>query len=301
MQGFGFNTRRPIFADPRVREAVGELFDFEWTNKNLFYGAYTRSRSYFSNSELAATGAPSPAELKLLEPWRGQIPDEALTREYDPPNTDGSGEIRNNLRAALALFAAAGWSVKNEKLVNDKTGEQFAFEFLLAQPEFERVVLPFARNLARIGARMDVRTVDPAQYENRMRNFDYDMAVVAIGESASPGNEQRDYWSSAAADEPGSLNLVGVRSKAVNALVDLVINAPDRGSLVTAVHALDRVLSWSYYVVPNWYLPYFRVAYWDKFERPKTNPPYALALDTWWFEPERAQSLETKKPQVDVK
>jgi len=298
MQGFGFNTRRPIFQDPRVRDAVTYLFDFEWTNKNLFYGAYTRSRSYFSNSELAATGTPSPEELTILDPWKGQIPDEVFTQEYDPPKTDGTGNIRDNLRAALKLFAEAGWSVKGGKLVNDKTGEQFHFEFLLAQPEFERVVLPFAQNLARIGAKMDVRTVDPAQYENRMRNFDFDMAVVGVGESLSPGNEQRDYWSSAAADAPGSFNLMGVKSKAVDALVDLIINAPDRPSLVTRTHALDRVLSWSHYVVPNWYLSYFRVASWDKFARPKITPPYALALDTWWYDDKHARDTEAKKPQV---
>ncbi len=299
MQGFGFNTRpgHP-FQDPRVRDAVTYLFDFEWTNKNLFYGAYTRSRSYFSNSELAATGTPSPEELKLLDPWKGQIPDEVFTKEYDPPKTDGTGNIRDNLRAALKLFAEAGWSVKGGKLLNDKTGAPFRFEFLLVQPEFERVVLPFAQNIARVGATMDVRTIDPAQYENRLRNFDFDMAVVGIGESLSPGNEQRDYWSSSAAEAPGSFNLMGVKSKAVDALVDLLINAPDRASLVTRTHALDRVLSWGHYVVPNWYLSYFRIASWDKFARPKTSPPYSMALDTWWYDDQRARDTEAKKPQV---
>ncbi len=300
MQGFGFNTRKPIFQDPRVREALGYLFDFEWTNKNLFYGAYTRSRSYFSNSELAATGTPSPEELKVLEPWKGQIPDEVFTKEYDPPTTDGSGNIRDNIRVALKLLGEAGWSIKDGKLVNAK-GEQFSFEFLLVQPEFERIVLPFAQNLARIGAKMNVRTVDPAQYENRMRSFDFDMAVVSIGESLSPGNEQREFWTSAAADEPGSQNYVGVKSKAVDALVDLIINAPDRESLVTRTRALDRVLSWSYYVIPNWYLSYYRVASWDKFARPKVSPPYSLALDTWWVEPKRAQDVEAKKSDVQKK
>ncbi len=301
MQGFAFNTRRPIFRDPRVRAAIGEMFDFQWTNKNLFYGAYTRSRSYFSNSDLAATGLPGPAELKILDPWKGQIPPQVFTEEYNPPRTDGSGNIRPNIHAALKLLAEAGWSLKDGVMVNDKTGRPLAFEFLLAQPEFERVVLPFARNLARIGIRMNVRTVDPAQYENRMQNFDYDMAVASIPESLSPGNEQRSYWSSAAADEPGSLNYMGVRSKAVDALVNLVIDAPDRASLLTRVHALDRVLCWSHYVIPNWYLSYFRVAVWNKFGRPKISPPYALALDTWWIDPQRAREVETKKPQVQKK
>jgi microcin C transport system substrate-binding protein len=302
MQGFGFNTRADHpFQDPRVRAALTYLFDFEWANKNLFFGAYTRSHSYFSNSEFAATGAPSPEELKLLEPWKGQIPDEALSKEYVPPKTDGSGNIHENLRAALKLFAAAGWSTKDGKLVNDKTGEQFTFEFLLVQPEFERVVLPFAQNVARIGAKMNVRTVDPAQYENRMRSFDFDMAVVGIGESLSPGNEQREYWSTASADDSGGANYMGIKSKAVDALVDLVINAPDRASLVIRTRALDRVLSWGHYVIPNWYLSYFRIASWDKFARPKISPPYGMVLDTWWSDPQRAQAVEAKKPQAQTK
>lgn len=301
MQGFGFNTRRPLFQDARVRDALTYLFDFEWANKNLFFGAYTRSNSYFSNSELAATGEPSPEELKILAPWKGQIPDEVFGKAYAPPVTDGSGNIRDNIRTALKLLGEAGWSLKDGKLINDKTGAPFAFEFLLVQPDFERVVLPFAQNLARIGIKMNVRTVDLAQYENRMKQFDFDMAVVGIGESLSPGNEQREFWSVASADEPGSQNLMGVKSKAVDALVDLIINAPDRESLVTRTRALDRVLSWSHLVIPNWYLSYFRVASWDKFGRPKNSPPYALALDTWWIEPKRAQDVEAKKPGVEKK
>jgi microcin C transport system substrate-binding protein len=298
MQGFGFNTRpgHP-FQDPRVRQALSYLFDFEWTNKNLFYGAYTRTRSYFSNSELASSGLPSPEELKILDKDKGEIPDAVFTTAYEPPKTDGTGNIRDGLRQALRLLKEAGWSIKNGRLVNDKTGRPFEFEFLLAQPEFERVVLPFAQNLARIGIKMNVRTVDPAQYQNRMQNFDYDMAVVLFPESLSPGNEQRDFWGSAAADEPGSSNLLGVKSKAVDGLIDLIIGAPDRPSLVTRVHALDRVLLESHYVIPNWHLAYFRVATWDKFDRPKVSPPYALALDTWWFEPQRAKTVEARQVQ----
>ena len=303
LQGFGFNTRRPFFQDARVRQALGYLFDFEWTNKNLFYGAYTRDHSYFSNSEFAATGTPSPEELKLLTPWKGQIPDEVFGPPYAPPKTDGSGNIRDNLRTALKLLAEAGWSFKDGKLVNDKTGEPFRFEFLLTQPQsdFERVVLPFGQNLKRVGITMSVRTVDPAQYENRMKTFDYDMTVVSMGQSSSPGNEQREYWSSAAADDSGSSNYMGIKSKAVDALIDQIIAAPDRASLVTAVRALDRVLSWGYYVIPNWYLNYFRVASWDKFARPKNPPPYSLALDTWWIDPKKAEDVESKKPTVPAK
>ncbi|HEX3971230.1 MAG TPA: extracellular solute-binding protein [Stellaceae bacterium] len=300
MQGFAYNTRKALFQDPKVRDALSYLFDFEWTNKNLFYGAYTRTRSYFANSELAATGTPSPDELKLLDPFKGQIPDEVFTKEYDPPKTDGSGDIRDNLRAALKLLGEAGWSIKSGKLVNAQ-GQPFQFEFLLSQDQadFERVALPFAQNLKRIGIDMSVRTVDPAQYENRMQNFDYDMTVIVIGESLSPGNEQREYWTSATADEKGGQNYMGIKNKAVDALVDDVINAKDRPSLVTATRALDRVLSWNHYVIPNWHFPYFRVAMWDKFERPKVSPPYALALDTWWITPQKAQDIEAKKPQVE--
>jgi microcin C transport system substrate-binding protein len=297
MQGFGFNTRRAIFADPRVRQALGYLFDFEWTNKNLFYGAYTRTESYFSNSELASSGLPSADELKILDKYKGQIPDEVFTKPYVAPKTDGSGNLRDNMREALRLLKEAGWSVKGEKLVNDKTGDPFTFEFLLVQPEFERIVLPFVQNLKRIGITANVRNIDPAQYENRMKSFDYDMAVVGIGESLSPGNEQRDFWSSAAADEHGSQNYMGVKNKAVDDLVDLIINAPDRTSLVTRVHALDRILLNSYYVVPNWHITYFRVAAWDKFQRPKISPLYALALDAWWLDPQREQTVEAKKAQ----
>jgi microcin C transport system substrate-binding protein len=301
MQAFGFNTRKPLFQDARVRQALGYLFDFEWTNKNLFYGAYVRTDSYFSNSELASSGLPAPEERTLLDPLKAELPDEVFTTAYTPPKTDGTGNIRDNLRAALRLLAAAGWSVKNEQLVNDKTGQRFEFEFLLAQPEFERIVLPFGQNLARAGIKMNVRTVDPAQYENRLRDFDFDMTVTSWGESLSPGNEQRDFWGSAAADEKGSLNYVGIKSKAVDALVDLVIHAPDRASLVTRTHALDRVLLHGYYVIPNWHISVFRVASWSKFARPPNNPPYGLALDSWWIDPARAQDVEARKAQVQKK
>jgi microcin C transport system substrate-binding protein len=302
MQGFAYNTRKPLFQDPKLRDALTYLFDFEWTNKNLFYGAYTRSRSYFSNSDLAATGTPSANELKLLEPLKGEIPPEVFTTEYNPPKTDGSGEIRDNLRTALRLLGEAGWSLKNGKMVNAK-GQPLQFEFLLSQDQadFQRVVLPFGQNLKRIGIDMAVRSVDPAQYENRMQTFDYDMTVIVIGESLSPGNEQREYWTSTSADERGGQNYMGIKNKAIDALVDDVINASDRASLVTATHALDRMLTWGHYVIPNWHFPYFRVASWDKFARSKVSPPYALALDTWWIAPQRAQDIEAKKQQVEQK
>jgi microcin C transport system substrate-binding protein len=297
MQGFAFNTRAGHpFEDIRVRRALSYLFDFEWSNKNLFFGAYTRTKSYFSNSDLASSGLPTPEELAILDKYKGEIPDDVFTTAYEPPKTDGSGNIRDNVRQALRLLKEAGWSVQNEKLV-DKNGKQFQFEFLLTQPEFERIVLPFVQNAQKIGINATLRKVDPAQYENRIKSFDYDMTVVVIPESLSPGNEQREFWGSAAVTENGSPNYMGVNSKAIDHLVDLIINTPDRANLVTRVHALDRVLLHSYYVVPNWHITYFRVAAWDKFQRPKVAPPYALALDTWWLDPQREQTVETKKAQ----
>jgi microcin C transport system substrate-binding protein len=296
MQGFAFNTRRPLFHDPLVREALGYLFDFEWTNKNLFYGAYTRTESYFSNSDLASSGLPSADELKILEPLKGGIPSAVFTKAYAAPKTDGTGDIRPNIRTALGLLQQAGWTVKGGRLINDK-GEPMSFEFLNDIAEFERILLPFADNLRRIGVAMTLRTVDPAQYENRLNNYDYDMTTVVIPQSLSPGNEQRGYWTSAAADEIGGNNIMGVKSKAVDQIVDLIISASDRPSLVTRVHALDRVLLHSFYVIPNFHIDAFRVAYWDKFGRPKINPPYALALDSWWVDA-LEQALKANKAKL---
>ena len=298
MQGFGFNLRRPIFQDPRVREALAYAFDFEWSNKNLFYGAYQRTRSYFDNSELAATGAPQGKELAILEKFRGQIPDAVFTAEYDPPKYDGSGNIRDGLRAALKLLKEAGWTFKGEQLVNDQTGQPFEFEILLDNPQFERIVLPFVQNLKRMGITARVRTVDPAQYEKRMETFDFDMTVVLFPESLSPGNEQREYWGSRAADEQGSRNLLGVKNKVVDALIEELVQAPDRASLVAQTRALDRVLQYGYYVIPNFHLAAFRVAYWDKLRRPAVSPKYAPGFDTWWLDPAAEKAIEAKKGQV---
>ena len=283
MQGFVFNTRRPFFKDPRVRQALGLAFDFEWTNKNLFFGAYTRTESYFSNSELASRGLPGAEELKILEPFRGRIPEEVFTTAYQPPSTDGTGGIRNNLRQALRLLKEAGWEVRAQKLVNRATGTAMEFELLLISPAFERVALPFKRNLARLGIDMTVRTVDTAQYEKRLEDFDFDMVVARRGQSLSPGNEQRDFWTSEKAGVAGSRNLAGVKDPVVDKLVDLLIRAPDRQSLIHRTRALDRVLLWGHYVIPHWHITKFRVAYWDKFGRPRVTPKYALGFDTWWI------------------
>jgi microcin C transport system substrate-binding protein len=295
MQGFGFNLRRPLFQDPRVREALAHAFDFDWSNKNLFYGAYQRTRSYFDNSELAATGLPSGEELKILDRFRGQFPDAVFTKAYDPPRYDGSGDIREGLLEALKLLEAAGWTFKGRQLVNAKTGQPFEFEILLDNPQFERIVLPVVENLKRLGISARVRTVDTAQYERRMETFDYDMTVVLFPQSLSPGNEQREFWGSRAADQPGSRNVLGIKSPVIDALIEELVQAQGRASLVARTRALDRVLQYGYYLIPNFHLSFFRVAYWDKFGRPAVSPKYALGLDTWWVAPVAAQALAAKK------
>jgi microcin C transport system substrate-binding protein len=298
MQGLGYNLRRPLFQDPRVREALAYAFDFEWSNKNLFYGLYSRTRSYFDNSQLASTGVPQGEELKILEPFRSKIPDEVFTKEYNPPKYDGSGNIRDGLRQALMLLKQAGWTFKGERLVNDKTGQPFEFELLLSDPQMERIVLPFAKNLERMGVTARIRTVDTAQYEKRMETFDFDMSVVVFPQSLSPGNEQREFFGSAAADEPGSRNTLGIKSPVIDELIEGRVRAPDRAILITYTHALDRVLQYGYYVVPQFHLGAFWVAYWDKFRRPEIAPKYGLGIDTWWVDPKAEQAIEAKKGEV---
>jgi microcin C transport system substrate-binding protein len=286
MQAFAYNIRpdRPQFQDPRVRSALAYAFDFEWTNAHLFYGQYTRTASYFSNSDLASTGLPSPAELKLLEPLKAEIPPEVFTETYAPPKTDGSGNIRDNLHVAAALLKDAGYAVKDGKLV-DAAGKPFAFEILLDEPTWERIALPFVQNLERLGIAAKVRTVDSAQYEYRVKHFDYDVIVGAWGQSESPGNEQREFWGSEAADQPGSRNVVGIRNKAIDSLIESLVSSPDRESLVAAIHALDRVLLWNYYVIPNWHLAADRLAWWDKFGMPDTVPSQGVQIMSWWVDP----------------
>ena len=298
MQGLGYNLRRPLFQDPRVREALAYAFDFEWSNKNLFYGLYHRTRSYFDNSDLAATGLPQGEELKILEPYRGKIPDEVFTQEYDPPKYDGSGDIRPGLRKALELLKAAGWTFKGEQLVNDKTGQPFEFEILLNDPAMERIMLPFTRNLKRMGVTARIRTVDTAQYEQRMDTFDFDMSVVLFPQSLSPGNEQREFFGSKAADEQGSRNSIGIKSPVIDQIIEGLVRAPDRPSLITYAHALDRVLQYGYYVIPQYHLPDYWIAYWDKFRRPEVAPKYGLGVSSWWVDPKAEQAVETKKNEV---
>ncbi len=292
MQGFVFNTRRSIFKDPRVRRALAYAFDFEWTNKTLFYGAYTRTESYFANTELAARGLPGPKELELLEPFRDRLPPEVFTEEYRAPRTDGSGNIRKNLRIALRMLREAGWEVQDGVLTNRETGEAMRFEILLVSPAFERIAGPFVRNLERLGIEARIRTVDTSQYQNRLDDFDFDMIVTVWGQSLSPGNEQRNYWSCEAAETPGSRNYAGICDPAVDYLIDKIIQAPTREDLVVATRALDRVLLWGHYVIPHWHTRVIRVAYWDKFGRPSITPRYGLDLFAWWVDPAKQAALE---------
>ena len=294
MQGFVFNTRRAKFADRRLRQALGYAFDFEWTNKNLFSGAYSRTSSYFSNSELAASGLPGPAELALLEPFRDQLPPEVFSEVFAPPESDGSGNARRNLRTAFKLLGEAGWTVEDTKLVGPG-GEPLEIEFLIVSPLFERVIAPFIKNLEKLGVTTKIRLVDSAQYQQRLDQFDFDVVVLSVGQSLSPGNEQNNYWTTTAADTPGSRNFAGIKDPVVDALVETLIAAADRDSLITAARALDRVLLWGHYVIPHWHIRYFRVAYWNKFVRPAVTPKYSLGFDGWWIDPALAAALADRE------
>jgi microcin C transport system substrate-binding protein len=280
MQGFVYNTRREMFRDPRVRQALASAFDFEWTNAHLFYGAYTRTTSYFSNSELAARGRPGATELEVLSRLRGRVP-EAVFETSEPPSTTPGG-LRPNLVSALRLLEDAGWVVRDMRLVNASTGRPLTLEILLDDPSWERITLPFVQNLERLGVAARVRTVDAAQYEYRLKQFDFDMTVAVFPQSLSPGNEQADFWSSEAARTPGSRNLAGVSDAVVDELIALLIAAPDRPALVARTRALDRVLLAGHYLVPHWHISAYRVAYWNRFGRPPVSPKYDLGFDTWW-------------------
>lgn len=299
MQGFSMNLRRPQFQDPRVRQAMILAFDFEWSNKTLFYGQYTRTRSYFQNSEMEAKGLPSPEELKILEPLRGRIPDDVFTAEYQPPATDGSGTNSANLAKAAVLLDEAGWKLEGGKRVKD--GKPFEFEFLLqAGDSFERIVQPYVKALERLGIKGNLRAVDAAQYQKRSEDFDYDMISSVFGQSLSPGNEQRDFWGSEAAESPGSRNEIGIKDPVIDQLVEELIAAPTRQDLITYCRALDRILQWRHYVVPNWHLGAFRIAYWDKFGRPEKlpQPTYGIGLSGWWIDPAKEQALAARTAQA---
>lgn len=294
-QGLVFNTRRPIFQDRRVREALGFAFDFEWLNKTIAYGLYTRLDSYFPNSEFAAKGLPTGDELEILNRYRGKVPDEVFTKEFKPPVTDGSGNPRDNIRQGLELLKQAGWTVKGGKLVN-AAGQPFEFELIYAQAGLERWIQPFFKNLERFGITAKPRLIDTAQFQNRTDAFDYDMIIGGNQQSLSPGTEQREMWGSKAAGDVGSLNESGVRDPVVDELVELVIASADRKQLVQRVRALDRVLLWGHYMIPQLYQADIPIAYWDKFARPPKPPKYALGfMDTWWVDTAKAAALDQKR------
>jgi len=294
MQGFVMNTRREVFRDARVRQALALVFDFEWANANLFHGAYTRTNSYFSNSTLASSGLPEGPELALLEKHRAQLPETLFTQPFRLPVTDGSGNNREALRDALNLLRQAGWTVRERRLVN-AAGQQLRFEILLANPSFERVALPYVQWLARLGVEARVRTVDPAQFQRLSDTYDFDMTVEVFGQSESPGNEQRGYWTCYSAQQEGGANTAGVCDPVVDALVETLINAPDRPSLEAATKALDRVLLHSWYVVPHWHVRTIRTAYWDRFDRVDMPLRSGLAFDAWWIDPTRAEATDAAR------
>lgn len=296
MQCFLINLRKAKFQDIRVRMALNYAFDFEWANKNLFYGLYHRTQSFFSNSELASSGLPTGRELEILLPYKDQLPASVFNETFTLPASDGSGHNRRNLRKAAQLLKAAGWVVKDNQLVNAQTGEPFTIEMIIISPSMERIVNPYAKALQKLGINMTVKNVEISQYVNRMRAYDYEMVTGGIGQSLSPGNEQMEFWHSSSADIAGSRNYSGVKNPVVDALVALVISAPNREELVHRTRALDRVLLHNHYVVPQFHSKEHRIAYWDKFGQPavapKYDPLYDIGLLTWWIDPEKSTALK---------
>ena len=280
MNGLVMNTRKNIFNNRNVRLALSYAYDHEWINKTIYQNAYVRTDSFFDNSPLSSSGLPSDAELKLLNPWRDQIPSEVFTETFTPPKTDGSGNARKNLLQAKEILQEEGWIIKNDKLTKD--GEEFKFEFLIVSPSDEKIALAYQSNLKKLGITMEVRTVDSSQYQARLLNYDFDMIKRYWGVSLSPGNEQQFYWGSEVGKKDGSRNYPGINSPAVDALIEKLISAKNREELTTAIHALDRVLLWGHYVVPLYHSNKDRIAYWDFFEYPEKIPLYGIVIESWW-------------------
>lgn len=281
MQAFVFNIQRPLFADRRVRMAINYALDFEWMNKNLFYDQYTRTRSYFQNTDYAATGLPGPDERKILESIKDKIPPEVFAKSYEPPKSDGSGNLREQTRAALALFKEAGWEIKDSKLTEVKTGKKFEFELLLYSSTMERVAIPVKNNLERFGVTMNIRTVDTTQFINRLRERDFDMISSGYSANYYPSTDLKIVWRSDYLDY--TYNTAGVQDPAIDYLVDgIEANQTNPAALLAWGRAFDRVLQWNHYVIPQWHIAKFRVAYVNKFARPAVRPKYSLGLDTWW-------------------
>jgi len=282
-QGFFFNSRIALFRDERVRHALSLMFDFEWTNKSLFNQAYARNQSYFPNSDFAARGLPSKKELALLGPFKSSLPVELFQQPFTLSSTSGNGNIRKQIKQALTLLKEAGWKIEDGKLTNTQSKQAFQFEILIRQAGIQRLILPFIKNLEKIGITATARLVDATQYKVRMDNFDFDMTTYSLAQGNAPSYEQRDYFHSSNIDIAGSQNYSGVNHPAIDALVNSVINSKGRPELVDAMRALDRVLLWNHYTIPNWHLDYHRLASWDKFGRPKTQPIYKLGIENWWL------------------
>lgn len=297
MQAFGMNLRRALFRDVALRQAIILAYDFETANRQLFFGAYVRTRSYFDGGELAARGLPSPEELEILNRFRGRVPEQVFTAEYNPPRTPGTGPEgwRDNRREATQILTRAGYRVQNNRLMTPQ-GQPVTFEIMLVAGDgFERIALPFVQNLRTLGIEVTIRNVDVAQYQRRFDEFDYDMAVFVFGQSESPGNEQRDYWRGDRAAVPGSSNYAGIADPAIDELVELVVAAPSREALVARTRALDRVLQWSHYMVPNWHTAVDRVAFWDRFARPSVTPRSGFDWTVWWVDPARDAALRARR------
>ncbi len=295
-QGWFFNTRRPKFANPRLREALNYAFDFEWTNKTIMYGAYKRTHSVFQNSDMMAVGPPSPEELELLEPWRGKVPDQVFGQPFVPPVSDGSGQDRSLLRKGSQILQEAGFPIKNGKRVN-AAGEPITFEFLIDEQTFQPHHMPLIKNLATLGIDATLRIVDPVQYRSRVDDFDFDVTVERFNFSTTPGDSLRSYFSSQAASTKGSFNLAGMANPAIDALIDKIIEAKTRPELVIACRALDRVVRAGFYWIPHWYNPAHRLAYWDVFGHSGNSPRYPRGIPatwpvTWWYDRDKAAKIE---------
>ncbi|MES0403304.1 MAG: ABC transporter substrate-binding protein, partial [Hyphomicrobium sp.] len=317
MQAFVFNQRRKQFQDPRVRKAFALAFNFEESNKMMFYDLYVRVGSYFDNSELASKGLPEGRELEILEEVRDEVPPEVFTAEWKNSVNATPQDFRNNMREASRLLSEAGWKLEQETVKDDECGffcgimrtvglsssrkenvrrnaqgDVLTAEFLIESPAFEKIALPYVQHLRKLGIKASLRVVDSAQYKRRQDAHDYDIIIDTFAQSESPGNEQRDFWGSAAADRDGSRNTAGIKNPAVDKLIDKVVFATNREELVAATKALDRVLLWNYYVVPHWHYPYERIVTWDKFGRPETLPSQTSGLtQIWWIDPEKQKAL----------
>jgi len=283
-----------LFQDVRVREALQYAMDFEWMNKNLFYGAYKRLESFFENSPMAAKGLPQGEELAILEKYKDKLRPEIFTTEFHLPQTKGDGNMRSNLKKANALLTEAGWVMKNGQRVNVQSGKSFEFEMLSYDPAYDKVLLALQRGMKALGITMTIRSMTPSQYVEQLENFNYDVVSVALQTPDTPGNEQRDLWSSAKADVKGTHNLPGVKDPVVDALLELIVTAENRESLNNRVRALDRVLLWNYYGILNWYSPHSRIAYWNKFGMPDVKPRDGIGFQTWWVDPQKEKALRKK-------